>query len=258
MARLEANAIAFEAKFNAAPKSKECERHPGCQAVLLECASWNAGEPVYGCAECNGEVQARRRAVRLSKVGIPGDVHHATLDNFQTNRPGVVAGTHTPEQFLDAARRFHSGEVRNLILSGTPGVGKGHLAAALAIAALDEGRSAAWITCVDLFSEYHRAYRDYSTREVVNRYGCAAITVLDEICLRELPADGHEILFAILDKRHKARRQTILLGNLPANSTKAWLGDRITDRLRSGGCILRYGEWESMRGTSLDGSGEGF
>jgi DNA replication protein DnaC len=258
LAKLAETSDAFEAKLAALPSSQDCQRHPGNEAVLLIDRSWQDKRPVYGCPACADDVRATRRARRMDAAGIPSDVRHASLANFDVGRPCVNPEHHTPAHFLAAAQKLQAGEIRNLILCGEAGIGKGHIAASLAIAALDEGQSVAWIDCAALFQSYHEAYRDNSTVEVIEKYAGADLTVLDELGLRDLPADGEEILFAILDRRHKRGRSTVLLGNHAKATTTKWLGGRITDRLRSGGCILRYGEWESMRGKTKDGSGDEF
>lgn len=254
--KLKARRLEFQAQLETAPRYRICKHHSDQQEVLLTDESWEKGQLFYSCQRCETEAKSRKRLMRIAAVGIPQDVHHATLENFDTERQGVNPAYQTPLQFLQAADKFSRGEARNLILAGKPGIGKGHLASAIAILAMDKGESVAWIDCAGLFGLYHRAYENDRTEDIVRRFANADLTVLDEICLRSLPADGEEILFAILDKRQKAGRQTILLGNLPAGPTRDWLGGRIYDRLKSGGCLFRYGEWESMRGTDRDGAGE--
>lgn len=258
LTRIEAQSSAFEASLSALPSSKPCQRHPSQTAVLLIDRSWQDKRPVYGCPACADDVRAARRTRRIAATGIPADVRHATLANFDTARPGIAAAYHTPAQFLEAARKLQDSEIRNLILCGKPGIGKGHLAAALAITFLDAGRTVAWTDCATLFQAYHEAYKTNTTARVIHHHATAALLVLDELGLRDLPADGEEILFAILDRRHKSALPTILMGNQPAEKTKQWLGGRITDRLRSGHCLLRYGEWESLRGKTGDGAGDEF
>jgi DNA replication protein DnaC len=193
---------------------------------------------------------------KLHRVGIPFDVCGSTIDNFHLDRPNVKTGEgfNSPSKFLEFAEMHRCGEIRNLILAGTPGIGKGHLAAALAIEAIDAGKRVAWIECARLFGSYHAAYATQSTDRVIEPLVSADLLVLDEICLRKLPEDGEEILFTVLDGRHKAKRQTILLGNKTAKETRAWLGERIRDRLNSGGLRFAFGEWDSMRGNDADGA----
>jgi DNA replication protein DnaC len=254
-ATIRAKSEEFAAMLDAEPQKKACELH-GTPAILNREASLAAAKPVWTCPACESERLAKRHAKRIEAAGIPADVRHATLENFSTDRAGVKTdkGFVGPEKFLAAARNFAAGQVRNVGFAGTPGIGKGHLAAALAIEALKGGKSVAWIECARLFAAYHRAYKTDETEAVTDRYASASLIVLDEICLRDLPADGEEILFGILDRRHKAGRQTIFLGNAPADAIRKWLGSRIVDRLRSGGVSFCYGEWQSMRGGENDGA----
>ena len=257
-ATIRAKSEAFDAMLDAQPQTKVCEVHgqDATPAMLNREASRAATAPVWTCAHCEHERLTKRHLRRIEAAGIPADVRHATVENFEHSRPNAKTGEGfvSPVKFVEAAKRFQKGEVRNVGFAGTPGIGKGHLAAALAIGALTQGKTAAWIECARLFAEYHRAYKTDSTEEVTEKYASAHLLVLDEICLRDLPADGEEILFGILDRRHKTGRPTIFLGNAPAQKIREWLGGRIVDRLRSGGVAFCYGEWASMRGASGDGA----
>lgn len=249
---------AFERQLDAEPQIRPCHVTEHGFSNLNREASFAAAKPVYTCAVCEHEAFLARAAKRIEAAGIPADVRHATIGNFRTDRTGVKTGDGLvgPAKFVEKAEIFAAGGLRNLVLAGSPGIGKGHLAAALCIQAIFKGQSVKWAECARLFSEYHRAYSKDATEPVIEAHARPALLVLDEICLRDLPADGEEILFAILDRRQKAGRRTILLGNHPAVTAKAWLGARICDRLRSGGIAFCYGEWESMRGTQQDGAGD--
>lgn len=244
----------FEIHLDALPQEAPCPRHPDTLA-RLDRAKTERKHTVYACEACAAEAAARKRLKRLNDAHIPHDAEHATLENFRTDRGGINPLYQTPAQFLQACQSFAAGEVRNLILGGTPGIGKGHLGAALSIPYLDSGRSVVWYTCSDLFFDYHASYATGTTVSLLREFQCPDLLVLDEIALRDLPADGEEILFAIIDARHQQKISTILLGNKPADESRLWLGGRISDRLRSGGLAFRYGEWDSMRGGECDGAG---
>ena len=253
LASIAAASQAFENSLRDAPESSECQECGGI-AKLAPDASWKAGKLVYDCPTCQRNQKERELGAKIEKVGIPSDVRHATLENFQTNRENVNPAFQSPASFLDAARQFTAGEKRNAIFGGTPGIGKGHLAAAIAIQFLRDDKRVAWMECAKLFRDYHKAYANGTNEQITGWLGGVSLLVLDEICLRALPLDGEEILFAILDQRHKDRKQTIMLANASADVIRQWLGGRITDRLRSGGVAFRYGEWKSMRGTQADGA----
>jgi DNA replication protein DnaC len=263
MASLEEKGRLTLQMIEATPQTTTC---PKCQgdafldrtSVYLDDITGRPTIPIYVCPACTRAKQLQHKRDQLIKIGIPADVLDATLANFKTDRPNVKTGVgfSTPTDFLESAYRLEGGVIRNLILSGTCGIGKTHLAAALAKKESRPGRRIAWTTCAKLFADYHNAYKDNSTEKVIAPLINANLLVLDEICLRRLPDDGEEILYNIIEPRSKSSGRTILLGNKPAGETREWLGERIRDRLKSGGLDFRYGEWASMRGTENDGAND--
>lgn len=251
-----ARSEAFRAELSAQPETRECRVHAGQMALLVEEASFSEGRAVYRCPLCIRDVAELRKERRIIQAGIPADVRHATLENFDVRREEVKLdrGFSAPAKFAESAQALHARQIRNLLLCGSPGIGKGHLAAAVALARLQEGVSVAWVYCQQLFQDWHVAYSGGDLERIKARLAGAGLLVLDEIAMRELPADGEEILFSILDGRHKAGLQTCLLSNATIARVKQWLGDRITDRLRSGKIAACYGEWRSMRGETSDGN----
>lgn len=250
----EARLVAFEKRMDAEPQSLPCGWHGAGQRVLNREASVRQGKAVYLCRACAVEQKQLRCTDPVAAAGVPMDVRHATLENFSLHRHEVRQGRgfHSPAHFLKAAREFDAGHVRNLFLCGAPGLGKGHLGAALAKLTLQRGKSVLWVECPHYFRICHQAYEKGDLDAVIDRYIAASLLVLDEVCMRSLPADGEELLFNLIDGRHKAGRRTLLLGNMGAEATRQWLGDRVNDRLRSGGVHFCYGEWSSSRGTQTD------
>jgi DNA replication protein DnaC len=246
---------AFSATLDTLDTTRPCKTHAEAVSVLNRDASFTAGEAVYDCPICQTLAKERRLKKRIAAAGIPADVHHATLANFKIDRTNISgeSGRVPPAIFLRDCLKFRDQTIRNLLLCGSAGIGKSHLAAALAIAGLKDGQSVAWIECQRLFADYHRAYADSSGWQVIDYFLIVDLFVLDEICFRDLPADGEEILYEIFSKRRIAGRQSILVGNKPAGEVRAWLGQRIADRLKSGGVAFCYGEWDSMRGKEEDG-----
>jgi DNA replication protein DnaC len=256
LAMFSAKSEAFLAELGKLKPQQDCERHLGAVAVLNEEASLKAGSPVYRCPVCVDAKAALRWERRLIEAGIPADVRHASFENFQVAREGARTekGFSTPDVFLVKAKQFFARELRNLFLCGSVGIGKGHLAAAIAIARIDLGFPVLWTDCAALFRACHASYAQDGIEPVLERYAGTSLLILDEVCLNDLPRDGEEILFAIIDRRHKAGLQTLLLGNANAEAARKWLGGRITDRLRSGGVGFCFGEWQSMRGGERDGA----
>lgn len=240
---------AKERRLDGFPAASVCPEH-GVTTVLDRDRSLHSDFPIYTCSACVEQDRGRRRDELKIAAGIPEDVLSATLDAFQTQRGGIELGS--PEDFLRKARRLAAGEIRNLILCGSPGIGKGHIAAAIAGERIARGRSVRWVSCSQLFRQWHRAYPTNSNDAIAERYGLCSLLVLDECGLRELPKDGEECLFEIFDMRQKRGLQSILLGNMQLESFKTWIGERIRDRLNVGSVAFSYGAWDSFRPLQAD------
>ena len=247
------------------PTSRPCVAHPHHTAVLNREKSINdwhhqtnkplhKWSPVYICGEC---VQAAREAafrqVQIN-AGLPLDVLHATLTNFETDRPDIDSRYVSPAQFVAFAQAFAERRISTLILGGGVGIGKGHLVAALANQRLKLGHGVKFLRAQALFDAVHRSYgaKAFPTKaQIVDECSDVALLILDEVALKDLPADGEDILFPILDARHQRHKQVLMTTNQPYAALKPWFGERCWDRLndhRHQAPVYLYGQWRSMRG----------
>jgi DNA replication protein DnaC len=149
------------------------------------------------------------------------------------------------ESFQDAKRTGAS-----LVLSGLPGTGKSHLAAAIVQAVMEGGADARYITMMDMVRAVRGTWRkgsEQSEDQVIDELGFHYdLLVVDEIGM-QYGTDGEQtILFDILDRRYRDMRPTVLLTNQDRNGFKAYVGDRIHDRLTETAKWVPF-DWESYR-----------
>lgn len=229
-----------------APPVTKCHHCQFPTARLNPERSMNEGRPIWDCENCQRIATADAWARRQIAAGIPVDVRHATVQNWHPGDP--APNSDHPSAFLTAAESFCGADLRNLILAGPPGIGKGHLAAAIANRYLECDHRVRWRIMHRLFEAGHRAYEQNNREDFIFQHVAMHLLILDEIAMVELPKDGERTLYDIIDGRQKARLQTILISNQPAVVVRNWLGAAITDRLRSGGVKFLWGDWPSARG----------
>lgn len=249
-------------QIDTAPITQQCQSHPSHQAQIDRDASLKQFKLVYKCPACEqADRDARFRRLQLDS-GIPADVLGATITNYQIARPGLVPELtgpkgeriplSTPAAFAAAAQQFTERRIRCLILAGTVGIGKGHLCAAIARHRLALGHSVRMITAADLWTHLHSAYQKGSSNtrdQLLQPFAQCSLLILDEIALKDLPADGEEILWKIFDTRNQSRRQCLFTTNQPYVTVQQWFGERVWDRLHYNGHApsYLYGHWASYR-----------
>ena len=73
------------------------------------------------------------------------------------------------------------------------------------------------------------------------------LLILDEVGVQFGTETEKNLLFDVLNERYEKRKSTLLLSNLPLNEVRAYLGERVFDRMREdGGDVVTFG-WESQR-----------
>jgi DNA replication protein DnaC len=142
-------------------------------------------------------------------------------------------------------------EGRSLVLLGKPGRGKTHLAVAIAYRAIQNGFEALFVTAAELIDELSAAFRKGRLAEALARFTHPHVLVVDEVGYLTYGTDAANMLFHVVNDRHKRRRSMIFTTNKPL---AAWgrvlhdedLAQAIVDRVLERGRLLHL-DGPSMR-----------
>jgi DNA replication protein DnaC len=143
------------------------------------------------------------------------------------------------------------GEGRCVILSGKPGRGKTHLAVAIAYRAIQNGFDARFVTAAELIDDLSAAFRRGRLAEALATYLQPGLLVVDEVGYLTYGTDAANMLFHVVNDRHRKKRAMIFTTN---KALTAWgrvlhdedLAQAILDRILERGRVLTL-DGPSMR-----------
>jgi DNA replication protein DnaC len=184
---------------------------------------------------------AHRQQTRLARLTRWAHFPYVkTIDDFnftyQTTLRLTMLGSALAADFVT--------EGRSLILTGKPGRGKTHLAIAIAYRAIQNGFDAFFTTAATLIDDLSSAFRAGQLAEALQTYTHPAVLVVDEVGYLTYGTDAANMLFHVVNERHRRRRSMIFTTN---KSLRSWgrvlhdddLAQAIIDRVLERGRLLR-------------------
>ena len=202
-------------------------------------------------AEEKAATERHREWVRkLGDAAIPARFHNRTLENYVAVTDGQRSALAFARAYADTfGDALETG--RSAIFCGKPGTGKNHLAVGIGLSVMENGSLVLFTTAQRMFRRMKDAWRKDSAEsqsDVIRLMVQPDLLILDEIGVQFGSKFEEEALFDVMNERYEKRRPTLLLSNKNAQEVRAFIGERIYDRLREDGGKCVPFDWESYRG----------
>lgn len=168
------------------------------------------------------EVTARRERYMSTRTRLAHLPFHRTLEQFDFSfQPSI-----DERQVRELASLAFVAEATNLLLLGPPGVGKTHLAVALALKAIENGQGAYFVRAYDLMEDLRKARAEHNLDRRMRVYLSPKLLVVDEFGIWPYDRDAATAFFTLVSARYE-RGSIILTSNKGFAEWGELLGDTV-------------------------------
>lgn len=154
------------------------------------------------------EIEFKDYRASIANVKVAGFPFEKTLDSFDfTFQPSI-----NKNLIMDLATLRFIDNAENILLLGSSGVGKTHLAIALGVKAAQSRYSTYFVSCHDMMNKLTKAKLENRLDAQLRHYLKYKLLIIDEIGYLPFDKDGANLFFQLIAKRYE-KKSTIITTN---------------------------------------------
>lgn len=221
------------------------DRWSGCPTCAEEKAQQQQDEEF---ADMRRKAQQARMERMLGYACLPPRFASKSFDTYRAETPEQERVLRICQEYANEFEANHRAGL-NLVMLGSPGTGKTHLAVAILRDVIERHKVAGVYTSASrMFRRIKSTFgsREETESQALEAYTTPALLVLDEIGVSYGSDSELNYLFDIMNERYEQCLPTIIVSNIQPEDMGAWMGDRVVDRLRESSRMMLF-KWESAR-----------
>ena len=194
----------------------------GADAALESISSGERTAAEAFCELAEAELRAKNDKARAICVNTAHLPFGKRLEDFDFSfQPSL-----SREEVMDLKYLRFVETATNILFIGSPGVGKTHLASAIALCAAEQRTATYFITCSDLLMKLKAAQLNGTVKSKIEQYARYGVLVIDEVGFLPIDPDAANLFFQLIAKRYE-RHPTIITTNKPLNRWAETFGDPV-------------------------------
>lgn len=166
------------------------------------------------------EINVRQQRLLARRIKTAAFRETRTLDDFDFSFNSSIKR----KPIYELATGQFIRDTRDVLFIGPPGVGKSHLVQAIGLQAIKSGFLVLYRSIFDMVRELKEEDTLSPRSKPLARYLKPDLLIIDDMGLKQLPAQAGEYLFEIIMRRHE-NRSTMMTSNRPIEEWGKLVGD---------------------------------
>jgi len=164
-------------------------------------------------------------------------VHTQTVDTFEFNYNASIKKLR--KRFLQLLAADHVRQGVSVILAGSSGLGKTHLARSLGFAACQRGHRVLFLPCATMLKRLVHAEATKNLEREVKKLALPSLLIIDELAYITMSHEEANLFFQVISRRHDHHRPCVVTTNRPfmewnqvfhTDATAHLIVDRLTEK----------------------------
>ena len=212
-----------------------------------ECCKENAIQSRQGNKDLAEQEQNRLRIRGLNDAMIPQAYRDKQLSDFKADTDDKIKVFKVVSRYSDLITSKTRCSA-TLILSGSFGTGKTHLACGVALKFAEHG-SPYYTTAAKMIRYIRSSYHPNSKmneQNAIDLFAKKDFLIIDEVGRQKGTDSEQNLISEIINERYSELRPTIIVSNYAMDEIEGYIGAMSIDRIREQGGVLNLG-WASYR-----------
>lgn len=191
----------------------------------------------------------RRVDSNRKKSLIPRRFFHA---NLKDNNEEYKKAWKNRSKIIEYATNFEKNEAigKCVVLYGTVGGGKTHLACGLANYLIDKGYYVVYSTLYDIARQFKSTFSESSVHketDIIRNFSSPELLIIDEVGVQYGSETEKLILYEVINERYENFKPTLIISNHSLDEIEKLIGERVLDRLHENSGLFLHFSGESFR-----------
>jgi len=195
------------------------------------------------------EAKAKANEDKILNCGVSRRNLNKTFDTYIASTPAQTKAKALYKGFANSV--CNDAIAKSLIVCGSVGTGKTHLASSAVNQIVNNGKTCELIKIIDLIRQFKSTWskdNDSTEEKFLDYYTKIPALIIDEVGVQFGSDTEKMVIFDIIDGRYNNMLPTALISNLALPDVQELIGERAIDRMREDGGVVVAMSWESHRG----------